>query len=132
MCDEEKISVCCALNYEKLSVEALKHLARNSKFPSRISVKAFMAHSSKLTSVIREIYHLKSFKDPWFSDSLKEIEGAKEEHERNCVNSSNELRADLQGMNWKEVVELQKVTRRMKPRASSSRQAKYFPKLCRC
>ncbi|XP_024020870.1 BTB/POZ domain-containing protein At3g22104 [Morus notabilis] len=29
LCEEEKIKVCCALNYEKLPTEALKHLARN-------------------------------------------------------------------------------------------------------
>ncbi|WCJ20354.1 Phototropic-responsive NPH3 family protein [Euphorbia peplus] len=40
--EEETIRLCCALNHEKLSPEALKHLAGNSKFLGRQAVQDFV------------------------------------------------------------------------------------------
>ncbi|KAL5579179.1 hypothetical protein UlMin_011621 [Ulmus minor] len=77
LCDEEKNRACLVLNYEKLSSEALNHLARNSNFPSRISVKAFMSQNSKIRTLIREIYHLKTFKEPSLCGKSKVVEGSK-------------------------------------------------------
>ncbi|GLT70750.1 hypothetical protein SLA2020_428100 [Shorea laevis] len=42
LCEEERVSVCCALNHEKLSPEALKDLSRNSKFPSETVERALL------------------------------------------------------------------------------------------
>ncbi|XP_065879540.1 BTB/POZ domain-containing protein At3g22104-like [Euphorbia lathyris] len=42
--EDETIRLCCALNREKLSPEALKHLAQNSKFPGRKAVQDFVVH----------------------------------------------------------------------------------------
>ncbi|KAG5622777.1 hypothetical protein H5410_007995 [Solanum commersonii] len=34
LCEEEKIKICCVLNYEKLSEETLKEVAQNENFPA--------------------------------------------------------------------------------------------------
>ncbi|PON64826.1 NPH3 domain containing protein [Trema orientale] len=125
----EKMRVCMALNYEKLSAEALRHLARNSKFPSRVSVKAFMLQNSKLTSLIREIYHLKTSKDPWISDASEEIIKSVKEEDKHMLNKAKKLiGADCQGMPLKEV-ELQKVCGgvQSQPTASSTNAATCAP-----
>ncbi|XP_038893787.1 BTB/POZ domain-containing protein At3g22104-like [Benincasa hispida] len=43
LCEDEKIRICCALNYSKLSTETLKHLAQNPKFPCRRAVKSLIS-----------------------------------------------------------------------------------------
>ncbi|XP_031737536.1 BTB/POZ domain-containing protein At3g22104 isoform X2 [Cucumis sativus] len=40
LCEDEKIRICSALNYSKLSNETLKHLAQNPKFPCRRAIKS--------------------------------------------------------------------------------------------
>ncbi|KAE8659746.1 Eukaryotic translation initiation factor-related, putative isoform 1 [Hibiscus syriacus] len=40
ICEAQKMRICSALNYAKLSTDALRDLARNSKFPSRIAIHA--------------------------------------------------------------------------------------------
>ncbi|PON36740.1 NPH3 domain containing protein [Parasponia andersonii] len=126
----EKMRVCMALNYEKLSAEALRHLARNSKFPWRVSLKAFILQNSKLTSLIREIYHVKTSKDPWLSDASEEIiKSVKEEGKHMLDKAKKLIGADCKGMPLKEVG-LQKVAFRKRPRLSTPDNAKYIPKLC--
>lgn len=71
--EEDKISVCGALKYEKLSAESLKHLARNKKFPVRRSVKAFTARDSKVKSLAEKIYRIKSLSDPLFCKTAQDI-----------------------------------------------------------
>ncbi|KAK9907034.1 hypothetical protein M0R45_002487 [Rubus argutus] len=39
--EQEKLTICCALNYKKLSAQALKQVSKHSKFPSRRAVEAF-------------------------------------------------------------------------------------------
>lgn len=106
---EEKMSICCALNYERLSTETLKHLAQNSKFPPRKAVEAFATEQLKLRSLFHEAYNLKTL-DSLFIDAGKEIRDEKEESEQMIPFSTKKLdlptetrkrRADLQSMQWK-------------------------------
>ncbi|KAG8494427.1 hypothetical protein CXB51_011895 [Gossypium anomalum] len=48
LCEAEKMRICSALNYAKLSIDVLRHLARNSKFSSRIAIQGFINQQSKL------------------------------------------------------------------------------------
>ncbi|CAK9327365.1 unnamed protein product [Citrullus colocynthis] len=43
LCEDEKIRICSALNYSRLSTETLKHLAQNPKFPCRRAVKSLIS-----------------------------------------------------------------------------------------
>ena len=91
-----------------------------------------MLHNSKLTSLIREIYHVKTSNDPWLCDTTKEIKSVTEEDNKHMLNKAKKLTgADFQGMHLREVLESQKVAYRMKQRLSSSGHARYLPKLCR-
>ena len=94
-----------------------------------------MSQSSKLTRLIREIYHFKSFGDhSWFCDTSKEINSASEDDKK--------LRENLQElMHWNEV-ELNKDCQTMptqlemayirRSRLSASGHRRYLPKLCGC
>ncbi|KAF8414056.1 hypothetical protein HHK36_002055 [Tetracentron sinense] len=144
--EEEKMKVCCALNYEKLSIEACKHVAQNPKFPSRTAVQALISQQSKLKSLLQDTNHLKSFDDSPCSYIEKGSKGKKEEEGEQIVlyakkldlSMENEkLRANLQGMQWR-VMELEKVCRKMqtqmtkimKSRPSGPSNSRSLPKLC--
>ncbi|RVW14370.1 BTB/POZ domain-containing protein [Vitis vinifera] len=140
--EEEKMTVCCALNYEKLSPEALRHLARNSKLPSRAAAKAVItSQQTKLKSLLPNTHPLKDFS---YSASCYTIEGSKDKkgdldqillHVRKIeLSTENErLRAHLQGMQWR-VIELEKACKGMQTRMEhmmkSRLQARSLPKLC--
>ncbi|KAH7843428.1 hypothetical protein Vadar_016521 [Vaccinium darrowii] len=49
--EEEKVNVCCGLNYEKLSSEVYKHLSQNKKFPSNSAVQVLISQQCKLKSI---------------------------------------------------------------------------------
>lgn len=140
--EEEKMTVCCALNYEKLSPEALRHLARNSKLPSRAAAKAVItSQQTKLKSLLPNTHPLKDFS---YSASCYTIEGSKDKkgdldqillHVRKIeLSTENErLRAHLQGMQWR-VIELEKACKGMQTRMEhmmkSRLQPRSLPKLC--
>jgi hypothetical protein len=129
LCEEERVSVCCALNHEKLSPEALKDLCRNSKFPSETVERALITQQSKIKRSLHE--NLSKEKD-----AEQILLCNKKLH----LSSDNEkLRAaDLQGMNWK-VMELEKVRGTMQTHMMSIMRssrlpilsnARSLPKLC--
>lgn len=93
-------------------------------------MKAFMLQNSKLTSLIREIYHLKTSSDPWSCDTSNEIMSVKEEDKHMLKKAKKLIGANFQGMHLKEV-EFHKLAHTVKPRLSASGHARYFPKLCR-
>ncbi|CAK9161374.1 unnamed protein product [Ilex paraguariensis] len=144
--DEEKIRICCGLNYEKLSLEACNHLAQNPKFPSKSANHALLTQQSKLKSLLQDTNQQKPFKDS--PCSFVETEN-KEKKDEACeqivlyagkldLSTENEkLRAHLQGMQWR-VLELEKVCRKMqsqmakmmKSRLSSRNNARSVSRLC--
>ncbi|XP_050371256.1 BTB/POZ domain-containing protein At3g22104-like [Argentina anserina] len=55
--EQEKLTICCALNYKKLSAEALKQVPC-TKFPSRRAVEAFKKQQSNLRSFLQDFYYI--------------------------------------------------------------------------
>ncbi|XP_058072964.1 BTB/POZ domain-containing protein At3g22104 isoform X2 [Magnolia sinica] len=144
--EEEKMKICCGLNYEKLSSEACNHLAQNLKFPSRTAIQALISQQSKLKSLLQDTDGLKPFGDAPCSCDDKSGKGKKEMDGEQIVlyarkldiSTENEkLKAHLQGMQWR-VMELEKVCRKMqtqmtkimKAKLASSSNARSLPKLC--
>ncbi|XP_077211069.1 BTB/POZ domain-containing protein At3g22104-like isoform X2 [Tasmannia lanceolata] len=143
--EEEKMKICCVLNYEKLSSEACKHLAQNSKFPSRAVIEALVSQQSKLKNLLHDTDNLKSFGNLPCSYSDKATKGKKDNSGDQIIlyakkldlSTENEnMKAHLQGMQWR-VMELEKLCRKMqnqmakimKSRLSSPSNAR-LPKLC--
>ncbi|GMJ06716.1 hypothetical protein like AT3G22104 [Hibiscus trionum] len=128
--EEEKMKICCALNYEKLSSEACLHLSRNAKFPSKIHIRALVSQQSKLKSLRQGINNAKCCGDSPYR--LTGIEGRAMEDE-----GSEKLRAQIQRMQWR-LMELEKMckkmqtqmTKIMKPKVSNHRTKRSLPRLC--
>ncbi|XP_042516595.1 BTB/POZ domain-containing protein At3g22104-like isoform X2 [Macadamia integrifolia] len=146
--EEEKMKICCALNYEKLSLEAFNHLTRISKFPSRTAVQALISQHPKLKSFLGDTNHLECIVDSPCSFIEKGITGREAQDDEQVVlyarkldiSMENEkLRVHLQGMQWR-VMELEKVCKKMqtqmekltKSRLSSpsSTKSKSLPRMC--
>lgn len=144
--EEEKMKICCTLNYDKLSSEACMHLAQNTKFPSKTTVQALISQQSKLKNLLHETNHSRSFTDSPCSISSNGSRGAKDDSQEQIVlyagkldiSADNErLRAHLQGMQWR-VMELEKACRKMqtqmakimKSKTTSHSNAISLPKLC--
>ncbi|KAK9936172.1 hypothetical protein M0R45_013029 [Rubus argutus] len=66
--EQEKLTICCALNYKKLSAQALKQVSKHSKFPSRRAVEAFKTQQSKQRSLLQEVCYVRT------KDEKEEIE----------------------------------------------------------
>ncbi|GLU23181.1 hypothetical protein SLE2022_392060 [Rubroshorea leprosula] len=106
LCEEEKIGICSALNYEKLSRDALKHLALNSNFPSRISVQAFINQQSKPKNLFNDKNFLKtstsSLSAQESMDRRDDVEQILLYAKRVNFSRKNEmLEAKLQGNQWR-------------------------------
>ncbi|KAE8696759.1 60S ribosomal protein L8 [Hibiscus syriacus] len=71
--EAQKMRICSALNYAKLSTDALRDLARNSRFPSRIAIQGFLNRQSKLENLIERQKHTNAF-----SGSISNEESIKE------------------------------------------------------
>ncbi|KAJ0111577.1 hypothetical protein Patl1_02101 [Pistacia atlantica] len=144
--EEEKIKICCSLNYEKLSAEACLHLSQNAKFPSKAAVQALISQQFKLKNLLKSTDNTRSCTDSPCSFTETGSKGKKDESNEQVVlyagmldvSVDNEkLRAHLQGMQWR-VMELEKVCRKMqtqmtkllKSKASSHSNARSLPKLC--
>ncbi|XP_058220229.1 BTB/POZ domain-containing protein At3g22104-like isoform X2 [Rhododendron vialii] len=146
--EEEKLNLCCGLNYEKLSLQACDQLAQNPKFPSKSAVQALISQHSKPKCLLHETNQPKPFIDSPCSSVDIDTNRKKDEAHQQIVpyagnldiSSENEkLKAHLQGMQ-RRVVELEKVckkmqtqmTKIMKSRLSSqsSASARSLPKLC--
>ncbi|KAJ6802964.1 BTB/POZ domain-containing protein-like [Iris pallida] len=134
--EEEKMKICRAINYEKLSVESCRHLAQNRKFPSRTAIQALVSQQSKLRSLLKEGNSLRS-------SGCREGRADRGEQmvlyaKKADLSGENEkLRANLRGMQWR-VTELEKVCRSMqsqmsrvtKRKVASHGGSRSLPKLC--
>ena len=143
LCEAEKMRICSALNYAKLSTDALRHLAWNSKFPSRIAIHAFINQQSKLENSLEGKKHLDTFSG---SLSAEESINEKENSDQillyakgvNLPGKAEQLDVHLQGMQCR-VTELEKFCGIMHtpigniPRtrlSSLGNNARFLPKLC--
>ncbi|KAJ6420695.1 hypothetical protein OIU84_028116 [Salix udensis] len=61
--EEEKMKICCALNYEKLSAEACLHLYQNKTFPSKSAVQALLSQQAKLKRLLKATDKTKCYTD---------------------------------------------------------------------
>ncbi|KAA8524554.1 hypothetical protein F0562_010977 [Nyssa sinensis] len=144
--EEEKMNICCGLNYEKLSSETCNHLAHNAKFPSKSAAQAIISQQYKLKNLLQDTNQPTPFTDSPCSFVEINSKGKKNEACEQIVlyagkldlSSENEkLKAHLQGMQWR-VLELEKVckkmqtqmTKIMKSRLSNHSNAKSLPRLC--
>ncbi|KAH8484155.1 hypothetical protein H0E87_028544 [Populus deltoides] len=143
---EEKMKICCTLNYEKLSTEACIHLSRNKNFPSKCAVQALMSQQVKLKSLLKATGKTKCYIDSSSGVSETGSKGKKNETSKQIVlyagkldlpTDNDKLRAHLQGMQWR-VTELERVcmkmqapmTKIMKSRVSNHRTSRSLPRLC--
>lgn len=141
--EEEKIKMCRALNYRKLSAKACKHLSENSKFPSKIITQALNSQQFKLKSLIRVSSNTSSIASSpcSCSDNIKKDEVGEQivlyAGDLNLSTDNVRLRAQLQGMQSR-VMELEKLCRKMqtqmtkvlRSRVSSSHKSRSLPRLC--
>lgn len=143
LCEEQKMKVCSGLNYEKLSPQALDHLTRNAKLPSKSAVQAVISQQHKLKSLLQD--STTSFtgctaSPPEAASRSSKDDGSKQivlyAKKFNLTDENERLKAHLQGMQWR-VVELEKVCRKMQVQMTkmvksrmASRSAKSVPKLC--
>ncbi|KAF6160770.1 hypothetical protein GIB67_035971 [Kingdonia uniflora] len=104
---EERSRICRCLNYEKLSLEACKELAKNPRVPPRITVEALVAQQAKVQ--IKEIITAPESPSWSETDTDKFSEFSSEEKE--------EMKMNLQKMQCR-VVELEKVCKQMKGQMS--------------
>lgn len=128
---EERSRLCRCLNYEKLSLECCKDLAKNPKIPPRIAVQALASqHSSHVLpssadGVVRngsnssknrnQLIALEKSRSSSIDDHHDEDESFRDE--------SVDLSLNIQRMQWR-VVELEKVCREMKGQMSRMRNGK--------
>uniref|UniRef100_A0A0E0AL35 NPH3 domain-containing protein n=1 Tax=Oryza glumipatula TaxID=40148 RepID=A0A0E0AL35_9ORYZ len=132
--EEEKMRICKGINYEKLSPECCKHLARNAGFPTRAAVQALASQHTVLKSLLR---------GGGPDEHLRPVSAAKhraggEDHDDlvaaggqvvlyagrlDLSLESQNLRSLLDGMHWR-VMELEKVCSRMKTQMSKMKAAR--------
>ncbi|MCD7446121.1 hypothetical protein HAX54_037328 [Datura stramonium] len=128
---EERSRLCRCLNYEKLSLEACKDLAKNPRISPRISVKALASQGSSSsiptpTDNNSQMVLYKTNKSDHSSTTSDHQSLQEEEHEY--------MRLNLQKMQWR-VVELEKICRDMKGQMTKmvkgGTHTRALPRLCR-
>ncbi|KAK8484395.1 hypothetical protein V6N11_001653 [Hibiscus sabdariffa] len=104
LCEEEKMKICCALNYKKLSTEAYIRISRNAKFASESTAQALTSRQLKL----------KNFQQGANYNETKGKAKRDEAGEQKLdISAENEkLREHLQGMQCR-VMELEQVCKKM-------------------
>ncbi|XP_057748255.1 BTB/POZ domain-containing protein At3g22104 isoform X1 [Arachis stenosperma] len=150
--EEEKLKICCGLNYDKLSPQACIHLSQNPKFPSKSAVQALISQQSKLKNLIQSTPAtsplLNGSSPPFCFTNVNAQKGNKDKSNDQVVlysstgdfdaSSDNErLKAHLQGMQWR-VMELEKICKKMqtqmakitKSKVPPNSYARSLPKLC--
>ncbi|KAI3713956.1 hypothetical protein L1987_72545 [Smallanthus sonchifolius] len=141
---EERSRLCRCLNYEKLSLEACKDLAKNPRIPPRIAVQALVSqhsniptvytndhhqdyayihdhdHDAPLTKSSRELmvlYNNNGAHDHLHFDSADHSSRASSKYDQDKEIDDGVVKLNLQRMQWR-VVELEKVCREMKGQMS--------------
>uniref|UniRef100_A0A0D9X013 NPH3 domain-containing protein n=1 Tax=Leersia perrieri TaxID=77586 RepID=A0A0D9X013_9ORYZ len=140
--EEEKMRICKGINYEKLSPECCKHLARNAGFPTRAAVQALASQHTVLKTLLRgDHHHLKPLSSSLPPATAKHagVGGGEDDDDdlagggagqvvlyarrlEMSIESQN-LRSLLDGMHWR-VMELEKVCSRMKSQMGKMKAAR--------
>lgn len=128
---EERSRLCRCLNYEKLSLEACKDLAKNPRISPRIAVKALASQGSLSNPTTtkdnnNQMVLYKTNKSDHHHNSSDQQSLQEEEHEY--------MRLNLQKMQWR-VVELEKICKDMKGQMTkmvkTGGHTRALPRLCR-
>lgn len=137
--EEEKMNICCAINFEKLSSESCKHLANNTKFPSRTAIQALVSQQSKLKRLFQDGGRYKSGAHGFpRGNKCDDGENIVLYAKKVDISVENEkLKSHLRGMQWK-VIELEKVCRKMQSqmekmnttKISATKGSRSLPRLC--
>ncbi|KAK4255390.1 hypothetical protein QN277_008397 [Acacia crassicarpa] len=147
--EEERLKICGALNYEKLSAEACLNLSQNKKFPSKSAVKALFVQQSKLKNLILGTPNNNAAASITISPRSSSDAGRRGTRHRikeevmpyttefNVSAQDKRFSANLQGMQWR-VTELEGMCRKlqaqmakiMKSRVSGHSYSRSLPKLC--
>ncbi|KAL8153759.1 hypothetical protein V2J09_011519 [Rumex salicifolius] len=143
---EERSRLCRCLNYEKLSLEACKELAKNPRIPPRVAVQALASQQPNAPSNLEDEETDQSprtaeatpRKSMVLYNNLSNKDGSDEKSER-FSEENEDMRVNIQKMQWR-VVELEKLCREMKGQmtklvrhkatSSPSNMYKSSPRLC--
>ncbi|KAG8099726.1 hypothetical protein GUJ93_ZPchr0013g35605 [Zizania palustris] len=133
--DAEKMKICKGINYEKLSPECCKHLARNTSFPTRAAVQALASQHTVLKSLLRggsSGQHLKPVSPPDPATGKPRDDGdlgggggqvVLYARRLDLSLENQNLRSLVDGMHWR-VMELEKVCSRMKTQMTKMKAAR--------
>ncbi|KAK1326828.1 BTB/POZ domain-containing protein [Acorus calamus] len=132
MSSDERTRLCRCLNYEKLTLEACKDLAKNPRIPPRVAMQALVSQQSRLQGrrAIISRHHHHHHHNPKTPSSrasttpgrahsaVAEIKAEEASSPpRHAEMDEEEMRLNFQRMQWR-VVELEKVCEDMKGRMS--------------
>ncbi|KAG6755899.1 hypothetical protein POTOM_039307 [Populus tomentosa] len=142
--EEEKMRLCSVVNRDKLSAEALEHLAQNSNFPSRKTLQSFITQQSKINISIHD--HFSYLKNSCQSSFHSDAKGEQEDLEQILIHARRHghskkidinLETELQEMQkrvaeWEKVCTMMCSEKRMVTKASlhGLGKARSLPKLC--
>ncbi|XP_041009582.1 BTB/POZ domain-containing protein At3g22104-like [Juglans microcarpa x Juglans regia] len=144
--EEEKLKICCALNYEKLSADVCIHLAQNMNFPAQTVVQVLISQQYQLKSLLHGTNNCRAYTDRFCTSTEVRSKGKKDEANGQVVlydgkldvsSDCGKFRAQLQGMQWR-VMELEKACRKMqtqmakviKSRVSRHGHPRSLPRIC--
>lgn len=135
---EERSRICRCLNYEKLSLEACKELAKNPRIPPTVAVQALTSQRPSVTT--NKEHSSSSSSKPQMEMVLYNNTKCDYSSDNASGEKSEDLRLNLQRMQWR-VVELEKVCKEMKGQMTkmvktgiimppSSSYGRSLPRLC--
>lgn len=112
--------MCRCLNYEKLSLEACKDLAKNPRIPPRIAIQALSSQGSNMQKTEFKTGDSDSDNKHCIGEgknyelALYKSDEASHDDETDSLNEDKEkMKTNLERMQWR-VVELEKVCKEMK------------------
>ncbi|KAE8710101.1 BTB/POZ domain-containing protein [Hibiscus syriacus] len=117
---EERSKLCRCLNYEKLSFEASKELAKNPRIPPNVSVQALISQQSKvpqngfLYQITPNGSHGKNSHGHMVLFNYNSMDSSSSE---SFSEGTEDMKLNLQKMQWR-VVELEKACKEMKGQMS--------------
>lgn len=117
---EESSRLCRCLNYEKLTLEACKDLAKNPKIPPKVAVQALASQSQQCNIARTPEFVIES---PIKSHAQMVMYNSSDAADSASSEENEDLRLNLQRMQWR-VVELEKVCREMKGQMSRMAKSK--------
>ncbi|KAI3982917.1 hypothetical protein MKX01_010400 [Papaver californicum] len=114
---EEKSRLCKCLNYEKLTLEACKDLAKNIRVPPRVSIQALISQQASKVPIKTTLQDNLIHSETQMMILCPKKQASDTEKFRESTMEKDELKLNLQRMQWR-VMELEKSCREMKNQMS--------------